>query len=162
MRGVQLTRRAPPVFVQAAVVSSDQYERWLHGRAVAHRKRDRSRGHKTGLEVPALAIYKQAIHAAVLRSGGLDEYTGEALDWSIIGVWSNEEAGARGAPYKREHRRKPTVDHQHGEDGRPLSLDDLRICSWEVNDAKGDLSFAAFEELCRKVIGASAHRTRPP
>ena len=153
------TTRVPP-FVLSAGATSLQYERWLHGRALAHRKRDRLRGGKTGLAAPALPMYKQAIHAAVLRCDGLDEYTGQELDWSLIGVWSNDEAQRRGAPYKREHRRKPTVDHQHGEDGRPLALDDLRICSWEVNDAKGDLSMAEFVRLCRLVIASEAHRIR--
>ncbi len=148
----------PPTFVIHAGALADQYRRWLRGRALAHRKRDAGRGHKTGLQPPSLSAYEQAIHAAVLRCGGADEYTGEPLDWSIIGVWSDEEASARGAPYKREHRRKPTVDHQHGEDGRPLALDDLRVCSWEVNDAKGDLSFEDFERLCTRVIATAAHR----
>lgn len=147
-----------PDFVLDSGRTGEEYERWVKGRAVAHRKRDLARGQKTGLAPPVLAVYERAIHAAVLRSGGTDEYTGDPLDWSIIGVWSNEDARARGAAYKREHRSKPTIDHIHGEDGRPLALDDLRICAWEMNDAKGDLSFAEFESLCRRVIETSARR----
>lgn len=147
-----------PEFVLASGRTADDYDRWVKGRAAAHRKRDLARGQKTGLTAPAHDIYERAIHDAVLRSGGADEYTGDPLDWSIIGVWSNDEAGVEGAAYKRKFRRKPTVDHIHGEDGRPVALDDLRICAWEINDAKGDLSFAEFEALCRRVIETSSRR----
>ena len=147
-----------PIFVIDSGRSAEDYSRWLKGRAAAHRKRDFARAQKTGLPPPAQKVYVEKIHKAVLRSGGTDEYTGDLLDWSLIGVWSNEEASARGAAYKRKHSRKPTVDHIHDEDGRPLALDDLRICSWALNDAKGDLSFADFESLCRRVIETSERR----
>lgn len=97
--------------------------------------------------------YRVAIHLAVSRCAAVCEYRGEAFDWTIIGIWSNSAAQAGGAPYKRKFARMPTVDHVHGVDGRPTSLGDLRVISWELNDAKGDLSFEQFETLCRRVVG---------
>jgi hypothetical protein len=93
-----------------------------------------------------------AVHRAVIRCGGKDEYTGENLEWRLVGTYDNAQSKAKGAPYKRKFRSMPTVDHVQGEDGRPASLDDLRICSWELNDAKGDLSLQQFKALCRKVL----------
>jgi len=37
---------------------------------------------------------KEAIHGAVLASNGLDEYTGEKLDWHLISKFRNEDAKA--------------------------------------------------------------------
>jgi hypothetical protein len=131
------------------------YVRWLSGRAVAHRKRDTKRAVKTGHEPPPLVKYQEAIHAAVSRCGAVCEYTGESLAWKTIGTWNNEAAQVGGAAYKRKFARMPTVDHVHGEDGRPLSLGDLRITSWELNDAKGDLSFDQFVALCRRIVAVA-------
>jgi hypothetical protein len=36
-----------------------------------------------------------AIHAAVVRSGGMDEYTGLLLRWNLIGTYDNELVSIR-------------------------------------------------------------------
>ncbi len=141
-----------PNFTTEQGVTQDRYRSWINGRAAAHRRRDTRRQGKTGHAPPALERYREVIHAAVLRCGGLDEYTGETLDWGLVGTYNNNESETKGAPYKRQFRRLPTIDHVHGDDGRPESLDDLRVCSWEINDAKGDLSMGQFEALCRRVL----------
>ena len=145
-----------PDFILSAGVTAEKFGRWLEGRAVAHQKRDLKRAGKTGHQPPGLDVYRGAIHTAVIRCRGLDEYTGQPLDWAAVGTWDNGEAEEKGAPYKRLFRNMPTVDHVQGADGRPESLHDLRICSWEVNDAKGDLSFEQFEALCRRVLDVDA------
>jgi hypothetical protein len=141
-----------PDFILAAGVEHGRFTRWLNGRVREHRERDRKREGKTGKMPPKPAVYREIILNAVIRCGGRDEYTGERLDWEKIGTWNNSEAQKRGAPYKRLFRHMPTVDHAHEEDGLPRSLDDIRICSWEINDAKGDLSLEQFEALCRRVL----------
>lgn len=88
-----------------------------------------------------------AIHNAVLRSEGLDDYTGASLDWEAIGTWNNEDS--KTIPnYKKQFWNLPTVDH-FGED---LVSNDFRICSWQTNDCKNDLSHDQFVEFCQKVI----------
>lgn len=120
--------------------------------AAAHAKRDNKRADKAVLAPVTATEYRRAIHQAVIRSGGVDEYTGDDLDWSLIGTYNNAMSKAEGSAYKKRFRRMPSVDHVHGDDHRPHGVDDLRICSWELNDAKADLSWDAFVALCRKVV----------
>ena len=58
----------------------EDYLKWLEGRAVAHVRRDRKRDHAAATR----KNYMVAIHAAVIRSGGVDDYTGEELAWENI------------------------------------------------------------------------------
>jgi hypothetical protein len=143
-----------PSFAAAQGVTEVQYLRWLRGRARAHRKRDTKRAKKARITIPPEREYMESIHGAALSSKGVDAYTGELLDWSLIGTWNNASAKREGSGYKRRFRMMPTVDHVHGDDGRPVHAGDLNICGWEVNDAKNDLSLGAFRALCRKVLGA--------
>jgi hypothetical protein len=120
-----------------------KYYDWLEGRALAHVRRDRSRGHVSATR----EAYMIAIHNAVLNSGGVDDYTGMALDWESIGTWNNEDS-KRVPGYKKQFWNLPTVDH-FGDD---LTANDFRICSWQTNDCKTDLSHDQFVEFCEKVI----------
>lgn len=138
-----MPRKHPlPPFL-ANVVTSDAYERWLSRKAAAHVNRDRKRGYAC-----SNAIYKQAIHAAVLRSEGVDAYTGEALDWSLISTYENEASREGRHAYKAGFALLPTVDHFS-----PGSSDaSFRICAWRTNDAKNDLPVDAFINLCKKLV----------
>ena len=120
------------------------YERWLQRKAAAHFRRDRRRGNDTA----TIATYKQAIHDAVVQSSGLDEYTGEALDWGKISKYDNEESRKGGRIFKASLALLPTVDHV----GDGLGAPDFAICAWRTNDAKNDLSYSDFLALCRRVI----------
>ena len=133
-------------------VEQSKYERWLHWRAVAHVKRDRLRGNQTA----TVERYKLAIHKAVLESDGQDPYTGESLDWSLIGTYRNEEAELEGRRYKARFALLPSVDHT----GDGLGPADFVICGWRTNDAKSDLSFAEFVALCRKVVGKEDQQSK--
>ena len=121
----------------------EAYERWLTRKAAAHVKRDRGRNHTC-----SNSTYKEAIHAAVLLSAGVDAYTGEALDWSLISTYRNEDSQKGRHAYKAGFALLPTVDHLSS-DATEASF---RICAWRTNDSKNDLSVDAFIDLCQKVL----------
>ena len=120
-----------------------RYERWLQRKAAAHVRRDAKRDNKH-----TISEYKRAIHEAVLANGHLDYYTGEALDWSLISTFRNEEAKIGRSKYKKTLWLLPTVDHAIDANGKQQFV----ICSWKVNDAKGDLSHDEFCALCELVL----------
>jgi hypothetical protein len=134
---------ALPAFLQDAV-SQEAYTRWLGRKAAAHLKRDRARSQ---LEITG-SHYRQRIHSAVCKSGGIDFYTGERLDWDKLSTYSNEDSKAGRSAYKAGFALLPTVDHVLLDDGRY----DFVICGWRTNDAKNDLCHTEFVELCRRVI----------
>ena len=125
------------------------YERWLARKAATHLKRDRKRGYEgiTG------ALYREAIHEAVVRSNGRDAHTGEMLDWCLISKYNNEESEAGRHHYKAGFALLPTVDHVEAS----LSGSGFCICAWRTNDSKNDLSHQGFIELCIKVLEHAGH-----
>jgi hypothetical protein len=132
-------------------VKPELYERWLTRKAMAHVVRDRKRNRTC-----SVALYKEAIHAAVLNSKGKDAYTGEQLNWSLIGKYNNEESKKGRHGYKAGFALLPTVDHLSAE----ATEASFRICSWRTNDAKNDLSLEAFIELCQKVLKYAGYQVR--
>jgi hypothetical protein len=137
-----------PAFL-ADVVSRAQYVRWLQRKAQSHLRRDRARGNTVG----SVASYKRSIHEAVCNCGGVDDYTGEQLDWSLLSTYNNDDSKLGGRAYKAKFAHLPTVDHV----GDGTGAADFRIFGWAVNDAKGDLALRDFVRLCQRV--ASAHPT---
>jgi hypothetical protein len=133
-----------PDFVASMGVTQVAYQKWLHGRAVAHVKRDKKRGNRTA----TTEMYKIAIHRAVQICEGSDHYTGETLDWSLLSKYSNEESKAQGRHYKATLALLPSVDHV----GDGLGEADFKICGWRTSDAKNDLSHDDFVALCRRVV----------
>jgi hypothetical protein len=77
-------------------VTLEKYRRWLDRKTAALVRRDVGRGNKSA----ARKAYKQAIHDAVLKSGGRDAYTGELLNWSLIGTYDNTQSQALRRAYK--------------------------------------------------------------
>ena len=132
-----------PEFLKDKCSESD-YKKWLSRKAGAHVKRDRKRGNKTA----KISIYKEAIHDAVLRSNGQDAYTGKSMDWINIRKYNNDESKNKGRNYKKQFGDLPTVDHIGDGTGDP----EFEICSWRTNDAKNDLTYDEFKELCRQVL----------
>jgi len=128
----------------AGKTPQEQYERWLHRKAIAHVRRDRKRGNSSATN----AEYKIEIHRAVNESEGRDGYTGEMLDWSLISTYENEKSKSGGRHYKAQFALLPTVDHVS--DG--LGPADFTICSWRANSAKNDLTLPEFLRLCEKVL----------
>jgi hypothetical protein len=141
-----------PDFLNGAV-PSEIYARWLFVKADSHFRRDRNRGNQTATR----EAYKIAVHEAVLVSGGLDHYTGEKLDWSLLCKWDNEESKKKRREYKARFAALPTVDHV----GDGLGKADFKIIGWRTNDAKSDLTHDDFVQLCRRVVshfGANAEQ----
>jgi hypothetical protein len=102
-----------------------------------------------------VADYKRRIHRAVEASRGRDAYTGERLNWKLIGRYDNRASKSGRVSYKHKFAELPTVDHDGGSACRPI----LRICSWRTNDAKNDLSHREFVRLCRAVIHQERRRS---
>lgn len=125
-------------------VTQVRYTKWLGRKAASHLRRDKRRAGNTS----TVADYKAAIHAAVVASNGLDAYTGEQLDWSLLSKYDNAESQSHGRAYKKRFALLPTVDHV----GDGTGTADFRVCSWRVNDAKNDLSQDEFVGLCRRVV----------
>lgn len=147
-------KHSMPSFLDGLVLT-DAYERWLEHKARAHVKRDRKRGH---LGVTR-ALYKEAIHAAVILSEGRDAYTGEQLNWKLISTYNNEDSKAGRHGYKSGFALLPTVDHVDA----GATEASFRICGWRTNDAKNDLALKDFIELCVKVlthVGYSVRKNR--
>jgi len=141
-------KHSVPTFLGESV-QPDAYERWLHRKAKAHTKRDRKRA-KSSVTV---ALYEEAIHAAVLRSEGRDAYTGERLDWSLISTYKNDESKIGKHSYKAGFALLPTVDHVSA--GATEAA--FRICGWRTNDSKNDLSPEAYIELCKLVLAHAGY-----
>jgi hypothetical protein len=135
-----------PSFLQE-FCTPEAYRRWLARKAATHFNRDKARGN----DVATREQYKQAIHRAVERCGGRDEYTGQPLRWELISQYNNAESKKRGRAYKKEFGDLPTVDHV----GDGLGPADFKICSWRVNDAKNDLDREEFLDVCRAVLAHS-------
>ena len=135
---------SPPSFL-TPYFSPTAYRKWLNKTAAAHVRRDRDRDNT----VVTRAIYKRAIHDALEECKGLDDYTCKSLDWSLLGKYDNVKSQEQRRKYKHALANKPTIDHVNDGTGLPV----LKICSWRVNDAKHDLPYAEFVELCREVIG---------
>lgn len=132
-----------PDFLKGRIERSN-YNRWLSRKASAHCKRDRSR-----VSYPvSREEYKQAIHRAVVTCGGVDWYTGEALNWEQISTYNNDASCDGRSTYKAGFALLPTVDHVASNDGRY----EFVICSWRTNDCKNDLTLVDFVALCRRVI----------
>ncbi len=130
------------------------YRRWLVRKAVAHVKRDRARGN----EQATWAEYRDAIHAAVLECRGLDAYTGKDLDWGLVSTYDNKKSKDGRREYKKQFADLPTVDHVGDGRGAPV----FKICSWRVNDAKGDLTLAELQKLCVEILARSEARPDTP
>jgi hypothetical protein len=135
-----------PPFLSHAV-DQTKYERWLSRASRTHVRRDRNRGNRTATNQE----YKTAIHKAVCESGGRDFYTNEELEWSKLSEYRNEQSKKEGRRYKKTFALLPSVDHV-GDGSGPASF---RICAWRTNDAKNDLSYEDFIDLCAKVLKAA-------
>ena len=147
-----VSRFEMPAWLHGAVESA-AYARWLQRKAVAHVRRDRARGRSC-----SVSDYKFAIHQAVVDSNGLDAYTGEMLDWHLLSRYRNEESREGRHVYRREFALLPSVDHEIASEASSR----FRICAWRTNDAKNDLSPAAFIALCQRVLTHAGWQVVPP
>ncbi len=124
-------------------VTQSEYQKWLSRKS----KSIFSRSLKKDNAKMKLEDIKKEVHEAVRKSQGVDFYTGEKLDWHLIGKYDGKKAKEGGLEYHRKFALLPTVDHY--EDRRSPKF---AVAGWVVNDAKNYLSHAEFIELCRKVL----------
>ena len=139
-----------PKFLEGKISQKD-YKHWLVRKAQCHFKRDKARENRTATN----ENYKLAIHKAVLSSKGIDAYTNEKLDWSLLNKYDNEDSKKNGRKYKKKFAQLPSVDHVGDGKGKAK----FKICSWRTNDAKNDLSYKDFVCLCEKVVRACPKNT---
>lgn len=123
------------------------YPGWVQRKAVTLCKRDQKRGGSGNVQQ-----YRLAIHGAVVASQGRDHWSGELLDWELIGTYDNNEAAAGKGEHKKKYAMLPTVDHRTN---KPEA--DFVICAWRTNDAKHDMTPAELLTFCRAVIAHSSH-----
>jgi len=114
---------------------------------ITHVRRDRSSGNISASNEE----YKIALHDAVCKSKGFDAYTHEKLDWSLLSKYNNEESKKGSRAYKKKFALLPSVDHV----GDGTGTADFEICAWRTNDAKNDLTYDEFVDLCKKVLDAT-------
>ena len=74
---------SPPAWLPE--IAARIYPGWVQRKAVTLCKRDQKRGGSSNVQE-----YRIAIHNAVVTSGGLDHWTGEQLDWHMIGTYYND------------------------------------------------------------------------
>lgn len=146
-------KRPLPAFLVGRV-TPEQYARWLSRKAAAHVKRDRKRDFTGAVG----AAYRDAIHEAVVVSGGKDAYTGEELHWELLSQYDNEKSKAGRSVYKAAFALLPTVDHLD----TSSSATSFRICAWRTNDAKNDLSHDSFLELCQRALRHAGYSVAGP
>ena len=128
----------PPAEVRVKGIGCARYNAWLDKQSTSCKQRASAEKRQP------ISVYRQAIHSAVERSRGLDEWTGEELEWNRL---NNEKSTTPGRRGHIQRARYPSVDHFLGCD----SLD-FRICSGVVNHAKGALDPQQFVAMCRKVV----------
>ena len=122
------------------------YPGWVQRKAVTLCKRDQKRGGTGNVQQ-----YRLAIHEAVVASGGRDHWTGEELDWHLIGTYDNREA-----PDKKAFAMLPTIDHRSN-NPEP----EFVICAWRTNDAKHDMTPEELLAFCEAVIRHSPNWPSP-
>jgi len=142
-----------PAFL-IGVVEPERYMKWLRGRARAHGKRDDGRGHAQA----TVKNYMRLIHEAVIASNGRDYYTGQPLDWNLIGTYSNTESKRGRHAYKRKFDRMPSVDHEVAD----ATSATFRICGWSTNDSKHAMCTQEFTEMAGAILEHAGWTVTPP
>lgn len=66
------------------------------------------------------------------------------LDWTLLSKWNNQTAQKFKRIYKKKFTLLPTTDHVD-----ELGVAKFKICAWQTNDAKNDLSLDGFVKLSK-------------
>jgi len=133
--------RTPQFFTVAERASGRTYKEWLEKRAQSLKRQDRTRGN----HVLPISHYRKALHRAILRSEGIDEYSGREVDWSLAFTNRNE---VKGAKHRRAFAAAPSVDHMTGGGAG------VAICRDDTNTAKGCMTADDFRALCLAVAAS--------
>ena len=122
------------------------YHKWLNTRAKQEYKRDVKIKRPCAMH-GSKALYKQAIHDAACAGDGTDPFTGDKLQWDRIDTWASA-APKNGVNPEKDFSLLPTVDHIDP-DADAIGFE---ICSWLVNDSKGQLSALEYVDYCGRVV----------
>ena len=133
----------------AITISFDKFSEWVMKKGYSLYQRDLKRTKEKFKDKYTYTDYRSKICEAIqnIPDAGKDYYTGEKLNWDLIGQYNNSDAQQEGKAYKRKFALMPTVDHINAE-AKP----EFVICSWRMNDAKNDLSEFAFTKLCIRFL----------
>lgn len=148
-RKTQGMETSPPPWLPDSVART--YPGWVQRKAVTLCKRDQKRGGTANVQ-----DYRLAIHQAVLASGGCDHWTGEQLDWHLIGSYDPKQADAGGPEHKRRFALLPTPSQPSG-NPEPQFV----ICAWRTNDARHDMTPEELLEFCRRVVSHAEQISAP-
>jgi hypothetical protein len=137
-----------PPFLEG-ILSLKVYKNWLDHRSDELFTRDKRRKCEYALN-GSKALYKQAIHQAVMTKGRTDPFTGDTLRWNLVGTWAHtkKELENMDSAQRKQFSLLPVVDHT---DPYADTLE-LEICSWQINYCKSSSTPAEFVALCKKVL----------
>ncbi|MDD5672890.1 MAG: hypothetical protein PHC61_01895 [Chitinivibrionales bacterium] len=124
------------------------YDKYLNCKADTLHKRDLRLKRPYALK-GSKAIYKQKLHAAILKTGTRDPYTGDTLRWDLMSKWINTPklSLALQGNFSRDFYLLPVVNHADPE----ADVLEFEICSWLVNASKTVLNPADYIALCKKI-----------
>jgi hypothetical protein len=126
------------------ICTEEDYRKWLIKRARELYLRDLAQGRPYTVH-GSQAEYKKLIHAAVIAAGLIDPYTGETMNYALIGTWDTSHD--QPDDYNRQFYLLPTVDHVD-----PYAdVMELEICSRRINMCKSGLTPDEFVGVCMRV-----------
>jgi hypothetical protein len=134
-----------PAFLEG-ICKLSVYRTWILRRAISLYHRDRKMKRPCA-QFNTITNYRHAIHAAVIKNGLKEPYTGDVMKWELIGTWDSTKGSDNEERYKTEYRLLPTVDHLDPQS----KVIQFEICSWEINACKNNLNPGEFVALCGKI-----------
>ena len=129
-----------------ATITAGQYKKWILKRAKELHSHDRDVGRPYAL-VLKVSDYCKLLDDAVHNGGRFDPFTGDELQWRLIGQWDVTHTVDPDGSYYRKFALAPAVDHVDPE-APELKFE---ICSNQVNLCKSYLSPDDFVALCRRI-----------
>ena len=129
------------------IMTLDTYRKMIETKAHHLFVRDQ-KGNRPCVKGQTCAGYKMEIHRTFLANGPLDPYTGDPMDFALIGVLDPGLARKDGRVFMKKFGKMPTIDHIDP-DATDLKFE---VCSLLVNECKNDLNADEFVGLCNKVV----------
>jgi hypothetical protein len=129
------------------------YKKWLYVRARELFNKDLLRK-KPYAVTGSVPFYKMLIHQAVNCGGRTDPFTGDTLQWELIGTWNSSVPTSHDPAVMKKFALLPTVDHI---DPASDSLE-FEICSFQNNKCKSSLNPSEFVAMCNRIV---AYNNKP-
>ncbi|QEY31093.1 hypothetical protein EVJ50_01310 [Synechococcus sp. RSCCF101] len=128
-----MTDTLPPPWLTD--VDHTTYGWWVKVQARRLQTRQRRQLKDRSMGLTPLPQWREAIQEAVIRSGGVDHWTGEALRWDLLQHYDGRQASRSGREYRRRFALMPVLDQQQGALGPALV-----VCSLRSHGIRGDLT----------------------